>query len=223
MDIKRAFHDDNDKHLDDAISGALVCKSEVDFEMKNVGGLNDDQTEKNMDVDMLDVAVKMEVEDQSEFHEAENSFCEETSTSTKIELNMVPASSDTSDVSDNNEKTDNIGKRRHLCEICHKTYATIKTLNKHKKIHSGEEPYECEMCNKRFINVGNLNKHKLIHTRKKPYECQICKKCFNQPDYLSKHMVTHTGERKSYPCPLCDKRLLQQLAETSSDSFRQGT
>ena len=94
----------------------------------------------------------------------------------------------------------------HLyCNLCPKTFSSIQTLLKHKKIHSGVMDYVCEQCNKSFIQKGDLKKHLRIHTGEKQYKCSHwqCNYSSHFPENLKRHTLKHTGE-KPHRCNACD-------------------
>ena len=94
----------------------------------------------------------------------------------------------------------------HLyCKLCPKTFSSIQTLLKHKKIHSGVMDYVCEQCNKSFIQKGDLKKHLRIHTGEKQYKCSHwqCNYSSHFPENLKRHTLKHTGE-KPHRCNACD-------------------
>ncbi|XP_069673151.1 uncharacterized protein [Periplaneta americana] len=39
-----------------------------------------------------------------------------------------------------------IGKKHLKCEICSKDFSTLRSLNKHRYIHSEETPFKCDVC-----------------------------------------------------------------------------
>lgn len=101
------------------------------------------------------------------------------------------------------EKRDETNRKRHLCDICGKSYASNRQLVAHHRVHSGIKPFSCKTCEKSFTKREYLVLHERIHTGEKPYICQYCGKRFNQPAPLKLHIRGHTGE-KPYVCHICD-------------------
>ena len=91
------------------------------------------------------------------------------------------------------------------CDLCKKTFTTLRNLKSHRRVHTGERPYTCPHCQKTFARVNTLSRHKRTHTSEKPYQCKLCPKAFKQSICLIKHYRAHTGE-KPYECNLCLKR-----------------
>lgn len=79
---------------------------------------------------------------------------------------------------------DESGDNPYHCDICKKSFADVKRLRRHMKIHSDIKPYVCNVCNASFVESSNLTKHKKRHTGElrnkvgKPNLCSVCGKYF---------------------------------------------
>ncbi|XP_068575192.1 zinc finger protein with KRAB and SCAN domains 8-like [Cebidichthys violaceus] len=100
------------------------------------------------------------------------------------------------------------GKKEFVCQECGKTFYRREHLIVHVRTHSGEKPYHCDICGKAFSQSQNLTIHKRSHSGEKPYQCGLCGKLFNTSSHLKTHMRYHSGE-KPYPCDICGKRFSQ--------------
>lgn len=101
-------------------------------------------------------------------------------------------------------KDTNCDRKRHLCDVCGKSFASKDKMKLHYRIHTGEKPFQCKFCPKSFTKRDYLVMHERIHTGEKPYECTHCGRRFNQACSLKIHVRSHTGERP-YVCPGCQK------------------
>ena len=92
------------------------------------------------------------------------------------------------------------------CSTCGKALKTVKTLKRHKLIHSGEKPFICACCEKGFLDKDRLTQHLKIHTEK--FACKHCEKTFSTKSSLNLHINLHKDE-KPFACVQCNKRFFK--------------
>lgn len=90
----------------------------------------------------------------------------------------------------------------YKCNVkeCDESFAYLKNLNTHKRIHFQPEPVLCpvESCGALFVGPNDLKKHmQNNHKEKKSFTCSYnaCNKTFAKLRELERHMRTHTGEK----------------------------
>lgn len=119
---------------------------------------------------------------------------------------------------DDNSTPQSIDISSYCCHVCHRTFHSKYTLNRHCKIHLEARELQCEVCNKQFSRATDVRRHKSVHTGVKPYKCTICFASFTQSGTLTKHKRKHSEfkdeEIKSqtkkvnlpHLCSLCGKQ-----------------
>ncbi|CCE93887.1 Pzf1p TDEL_0H00280 [Torulaspora delbrueckii] len=110
------------------------------------------------------------------------------------------------------------GKKRYICDECHRSFSKKSHLERHVYVHSQDKPLHCSSCGKGFTTGQQLRRHEITHTKsfKCPYDecnesfykhpqlrshilavhekklsCKICNKEFQRPYRLQNHMVKH--------------------------------
>ena len=124
------------------------------------------------------------------------------------------------------QKFENVGKKKHHCEDCDKSFSYLSDLKSHKKIHTGEKPFQCKICSKSFRwKVGLSNHEKIIHSTNKnlpnPHKCQFCKKYFKSHSEKERHERIHTGERP-FKCNVCQTRFSETGALKGHEKVHTG-
>ncbi|XP_046983855.1 zinc finger protein 708-like isoform X2 [Schistocerca americana] len=94
--------------------------------------------------------------------------------------------------------------RPHVCDVCGKSFAVLRSLKKHSFIHTGKRPHKCKICGVAFTRYAHLKQHALLHTGERPHKCNVCGKSFILPSHLKRHSLIHIGGRP-YNCEVCGK------------------
>lgn len=100
--------------------------------------------------------------------------------------------------------------------FCGKMFKSAKRYHEHYKlIHDPNNPYRCDICHRNFKNMDSLEHHKKSHSR--PFSCRVCKKGFRQilscrMHERIKHKIDEPQGGKadnndeSTVCPICGKK-----------------
>ncbi|KAJ0051111.1 hypothetical protein NL108_013853 [Boleophthalmus pectinirostris] len=96
------------------------------------------------------------------------------------------------------------------CEICSKVHSDRSNYKKHLRIHAEQKPFRCSVCERGFTQKRHMNEHMRIHTGEKPLSCSDCGMTFRQKNSLMRHVLSKHSEHKPYSCPICMKGFVQK-------------
>lgn len=124
----------------------------------------------------------------------------------KTKLRLVPTKSLTKVDNENGQE------REFECNVCHKKYSFIQSLNRHMHGSHGSKDSrkECSYCKKTFSRADDLTRHIRTHTNERPYACNVCQKTFKQSSELKEHMQTHTKET-IFKCTRCSRKFTSRM------------
>jgi len=95
--------------------------------------------------------------------------------------------------SESHAKKEKEKKKRPVCKVCGKFYATTGTLNRHMRIHTGKRPYMCGRCHKTFRQRAHLITHFVVHDKARNHYCEYCGNYFARKNSLVSHKRTQHG------------------------------
>lgn len=113
--------------------------------------------------------------------------------------------------------TSNLGAHVQTCDLCQKTFTSVRTLNIHKKYHK----FTCDICGKDIKTKQDLVSHFETHNRndatnaevsfvesENKFRCNLCNKLFVTRSGLNKHRKLHLGNM--YKCDICYKQFTEK-------------
>ncbi|XP_051526452.1 uncharacterized protein si:ch73-347e22.4 isoform X2 [Myxocyprinus asiaticus] len=97
------------------------------------------------------------------------------------------------------------------CDVCSKTFSSLRNLIKHSLLHNGATSHVCLLCNLSFTNTRALQEHLKTHTSLNgpplpdipskplsfPHKCKRCKASFSTGDLLYAHQICHSRFAKT--------------------------
>ena len=89
-----------------------------------------------------------------------------------------------------------IGKRKHECPECKKSFQTPSKLQTHIDcVHLKLKKFKCPECEKHFGQKNNLKAHiKTVHEGRKDFVCNKCGKAFSLKYDLNNHIKMKAKE-----------------------------
>uniref|UniRef100_A0A8C1T0V9 Si:ch73-347e22.4 n=1 Tax=Cyprinus carpio TaxID=7962 RepID=A0A8C1T0V9_CYPCA len=120
------------------------------------------------------------------------------------------------------------------CDVCSKTFSSLRNLIKHSLLHNGSTSHICLLCNLSFTNTRVLKEHLKTHTTHHgpalpdipskpldfPHKCKRCKASFSTGDLLYAHQIRHSRDAKTYirPAVLPTSKLSDSCCNDTSSS-----
>lgn len=86
----------------------------------------------------------------------------------------------------------------YICEVCGKTFVSLKGLQQHAVVHTDQKPFVCKQCGKSFRFKSNLFEHRSLHTEASSsiHQCPYCNKSCRLKGNLKKHLRTHVATKE---------------------------
>ncbi|KAJ0065856.1 hypothetical protein NL108_000081 [Boleophthalmus pectinirostris] len=95
----------------------------------------------------------------------------------------------------------------YKCDTCEEAFADRLLLWIHRRLHR-ELYLRCDKCHKEFASVASLSRHKLRHSKDLFFPCNVCNKALWSREAFLRHQKKHfSSPSVVYPCGQCGKRL----------------
>ena len=95
---------------------------------------------------------------------------------------------------------------RPVCDLCAKTFASQKTLKRHRQtVHRQSDGFLCRVCDRRFYRREHLKNHHIRKHADEEYEapasyrCPVCPKSFHYRGHFREHLKSHPAATPSLP------------------------
>lgn len=86
------------------------------------------------------------------------------------------------------------GQRPYACPLCPETFIQEESLHAHQyESHQLSQSLKCDVCSKTFSSLRNLVKHSLLHNGSTSHVCLLCGLAFTNTRALQQHLNTHAG------------------------------
>ncbi|XP_057210987.1 uncharacterized protein si:ch73-347e22.4 isoform X2 [Triplophysa rosa] len=86
------------------------------------------------------------------------------------------------------------GQRPYACPLCPETFIQEESLHAHQyESHQLRESLKCDVCSKTFSSLRNLVKHSLLHNGSTSHACLLCGLSFTNTRALQQHLNKHAG------------------------------
>ncbi|KAJ8975672.1 hypothetical protein NQ317_003172 [Molorchus minor] len=105
------------------------------------------------------------------------------------------------------EKMEEEKKRLAYCNICKRSFRTVRQGTLHAFVHTDERPHVCHVCGKSFKRKAGLNEHSIFHEKPK-LACPKCPLKFIIQSTLKRHIKNIHEKDKQYPCKICNENFL---------------
>lgn len=131
-------------------------------------------------------------------------------------LNDIKTENDNFSDEDNLKDEDDDDNKKFSCEICKKTYLTLKKLKKHLKLHgdNGNLTIKCKYCNHHVSNKDDLEEHEKQNHLTKLFcnECQSELLKDPNANIKCKHKRPQNKITESFICSNCGKKFASKMA-----------
>lgn len=103
------------------------------------------------------------------------------------------------------------GCKKGYCDVCDKSFDSIKKFQLHQKTHEKKEAeHVCKKCKQSFRHSWGLKEHsrglicEKVRTTVEKFKCEICDAGYTEMRNLKVHMVKHSRNKTEHTCTKCD-------------------
>lgn len=92
---------------------------------------------------------------------------------------------------DSLKNSDNVGEIVAKCDVCGKSFRSLRGFELHRKMHMYAEGCmngpQCRICTKHFQTMAHLRRHMKSHSSEKPHVCNVCTRAYKHRKDLAQH------------------------------------
>lgn len=93
------------------------------------------------------------------------------------------------------QKADDVVRRKWPCDVCPKFFPSVIKLINHQRYHQSMKKHLCSICGKAFVNSTRLEKHMALKHKQDAYNCTVCEQSFRTSGFLQRHY--HSDKHKN--------------------------
>nr|XP_019532984.2 zinc finger and BTB domain-containing protein 17 [Aedes albopictus] len=100
-------------------------------------------------------------------------------------------------------------KKNWICAQCGKSFREKTQLEGHEDSHRNVRKYECPICHAKFAMKASWQAHVKYHDAQEIYHCEYCGKGFRKKGLMKAHLRIHSTDRP-HKCPMCPLTFTQK-------------
>ncbi|XP_062546609.1 zinc finger protein 540-like [Armigeres subalbatus] len=100
-------------------------------------------------------------------------------------------------------------KKNLICAQCGKSFREKAQLVGHEDSHQNVRRYECPICHAKFSMKASWQAHVRYHDAQEIYHCEYCGKGFRKKGLMKAHLRIHSTDRP-HKCPMCPLTFTQK-------------
>ncbi|XP_065088473.1 zinc finger protein 260-like [Ochlerotatus camptorhynchus] len=100
-------------------------------------------------------------------------------------------------------------KKNLICAQCGRSFREKAQLEGHEDSHRNVRRYECPICHAKFSMKASWQAHVKYHDAQEIYHCEYCGKGFRKKGLMKAHLRIHSTDRP-HKCPMCPLTFTQK-------------